>query len=122
MTLWSVPITLSTKRASKERNYTLVYTRFSYWLVSEPAEFDTISGTFDTGHARLLFSSKQVEYARYWLHNMGYTEDMVPQLYSDCLLIEGRDLRTVSPVNYETGGDLKGAIKVSTRHTSRISY
>jgi hypothetical protein len=70
-----------------------------------------------------LFSSKQVDYVRYWLHKTGYTKEMIPLPYSDCLLVEGQDLSSISPVVYENGGALRGAIKVcatSSRSYSRL--
>lgn len=69
-------------------------------------------GTFPTGEARLLFSSKQVDYIRYWLHAMQLTKKMIPMPYSDCLLTES-DLRSVSPAVYPDGGSLRKAIKAS---------
>ena len=63
-----------------------------------------------------MFSSKQVDYIRYWLHAMNLTEAEIPLPYSECLLLhgdgDGDDLRYVTEVVYKTGGDLRGAIKV----------
>ena len=69
------------------------------------------TGTFATGESRLLFSSAQVDYIRYWLHTMQLTKDVIPLPYSDCLLTES-NLRNVSPVVYRDGGSLRNAIKV----------
>ncbi|KIK56393.1 hypothetical protein GYMLUDRAFT_47164 [Collybiopsis luxurians FD-317 M1] len=55
---------------------------------------------------RSLFSSKQVEYIRYWLHAMVLTKDLLPLPYSNCLLRE-EDLLSVLPRNYRTGEGLK---------------
>lgn len=71
------------------------------------------SGFFESGQARLLFSSAQMDYIRYWLHAMGYTKEIVPLPYSDCLLTES-DLRNVSTVVYKDGLSLKNAVKVKT--------
>lgn len=68
-------------------------------------------GTFVTGESRLLFSSAQVDYIRYWLHTMQLTKDIIPLPYSDCLLTES-NLRNVSPVVYNDGGSLRNALKV----------
>jgi hypothetical protein len=70
-----------------------------------------LSGILDNGEARLLFSSAQVEYIRYWLHAMGLTKELIPLPYSDCLLTSAR-LQNISPVVYKTGGELHLAIKV----------
>ena len=64
-----------------------------------------------TGESRLLFSSAQVDYIRYWLHAMQLTKEIIPLPYSDCLLTES-NLRNVSPVVYHDGGSLRNAIKV----------
>lgn len=68
-------------------------------------------GTFHTGESRLLFSSAQVDYIRYWLHAMKLTKNIISLPYSDCLLTES-NLRNVSPVVYKDGGSLRNAIKV----------
>ena len=64
-----------------------------------------------TGESRLLFSSAQVDYIRYWLHAIGLTKEMIPLPYSDCLLTAS-DLRNVSTANYKDGGTLRNAVKV----------
>ncbi|KAF8076494.1 hypothetical protein FPV67DRAFT_1618269 [Lyophyllum atratum] len=76
-------------------------------------------GTFVTGESRLLFSSAQVDYIRYWLHAMQLTKEMIPLPYSDCLLTES-NLRGVSPVVYPDGGSLRGAIKKIDKNNKRL--
>ncbi|KAJ3512539.1 hypothetical protein NLJ89_g3465 [Agrocybe chaxingu] len=76
-------------------------------------------GTFETGEARLLFSSKQVDYIRYWLHAMQLTKEMIPLPYSDCMLTEA-NLRTVSPVVYESGSALHDALKLIEKNNRRL--
>ncbi|KJA30186.1 hypothetical protein HYPSUDRAFT_61027 [Hypholoma sublateritium FD-334 SS-4] len=76
-------------------------------------------GTFDSGEARLLFSSAQVDYLRYWLHAMKLTKTIVPLPYSDCLLTESL-LKTVSPVVYSDGFTLRNAIKVIDKNNKRL--
>lgn len=71
-----------------------------------------IRGTLSSGEARLLFSSAQVDYIRYWLHAMGLTKHTISLPYSDCLLTES-SLHTVSPVVYSDGSAVRAAIKVS---------
>ena len=73
---------------------------------------DPLPGTLENGEARLLFSSAQVEYIRYWLHTMGLTKELIPLPYSDCLLTSSR-LQNHSPVIFKTGGDLRQSLKVS---------
>jgi hypothetical protein len=70
-----------------------------------------LSGTLENGEARLMFSSEQVEYIRYWLHAMGLTKELIPLPYSDCLLTSSR-LQNHSPVVYKSGTELRNALKV----------
>ncbi|KAF9057652.1 hypothetical protein BJ165DRAFT_1422208 [Panaeolus papilionaceus] len=76
-------------------------------------------GIFHTGEARLLFSSAQVDYVRYWLHAVRLTKEMVPLPYSDCLLTQA-NLRTVSPVVYSDGFSLRNAIKGIDKNNRRL--
>ncbi|KAJ6628714.1 hypothetical protein B0H10DRAFT_1777313 [Mycena sp. CBHHK59/15] len=76
-------------------------------------------GTFPNGQSRLLMSSAQVDYIRYWLHAMKLTRDVIPIPYSECLLTED-ELRTVSPVVYQDGGSLRGAIKKIEKNNKRL--
>jgi hypothetical protein len=71
----------------------------------------SVQGTFHAGDSRLLFSSAQVDYVRYWLHAMKLTSSIIPMPYSDCMLVES-DLRNVSPVVFKTGGELRASNKV----------
>ncbi|KAI0268252.1 hypothetical protein BC834DRAFT_683755 [Gloeopeniophorella convolvens] len=76
-------------------------------------------GTLETGEARLLFSSAQVEYIRYWLHTMGLTRELIPLPYSECLLTASR-LQNHSPVVYKTGSELRAAIKVIDKNNKKL--
>lgn len=76
-------------------------------------------GTFPTGESRLLFSSAQVDYIRYWLHAMGLTKETIPLPYSDCLLT-GSDLRHVSTVVYKDGFSLRNAVKKIEKNNKRL--
>jgi hypothetical protein len=67
----------------------------------------------ENGESRLLFSSQQVEYMRYWLHAVGFTESRIPIPSSSYLLTES-SLKSTSPVTYKTGAELKAAVKVRT--------
>ncbi|EEB91598.1 hypothetical protein MPER_10017, partial [Moniliophthora perniciosa FA553] len=77
-------------------------------------------GTFHSGEERLLFSSKQVDYIRYWLHAMKLTENMIPLPYSECLLVEGSDLRYITTRVYKDGGALRGAIKILDKNNKKL--
>ncbi|KAF5344148.1 hypothetical protein D9758_008845 [Tetrapyrgos nigripes] len=77
-------------------------------------------GIFPNGENRLLFSSKQIDYIRYWLHAMQLTEKIIPLPYSDCLLTEAF-LQGVSPVTFKTGGDLKMHLKEQNKINKKIS-
>ena len=74
-----------------------------------PPHFGT--GTLPDGESRLLFSSKQMEYLRYWIKAMGLVDRLLPLPNSDYLLT--RDiLSTVSPVYFKNPGELKSIQKV----------
>ncbi|KAF8505779.1 hypothetical protein F5888DRAFT_1651703 [Russula emetica] len=76
-------------------------------------------GTLENGEARLLFSSAQVEYIRYWLHAMGLTKELIPLPYSDCLLTSSR-LQNHSPVVYKTGTELRSALKMIDKNNRKL--
>ncbi len=63
---------------------------------------------------RLLFSSAQVEYMRYWLHTVKLTAEPIPLPTSE-YLIQAGDLLTCSPDVYKDPAALKKAIKVRSR-------
>ncbi|KAJ6485150.1 hypothetical protein C8R47DRAFT_550441 [Mycena vitilis] len=58
-------------------------------------------GTFHDGQARVLFSSAQVDYLRYWMHAMKLTENMIPLPYSDCMFLES-SVANASPTVFES--------------------
>ncbi|KAJ7507914.1 hypothetical protein B0H11DRAFT_2314879 [Mycena galericulata] len=66
-------------------------------------------GTFEDGQARVLFSSAQVDYLRYWMHAMQLTQDFIPLPYSHCLFV---DLRSVVPTVFRNLGALSFTSKV----------
>ncbi|EJF61210.1 hypothetical protein DICSQDRAFT_136768 [Dichomitus squalens LYAD-421 SS1] len=73
-------------------------------------------GTFESNEMRLLFSSAQIEYMRYWLHACGLTRDPIPIPSSEYLIKPG-DLRNCSPDVYSDAAVLKRAIKVRRRRS-----
>jgi hypothetical protein len=97
-------------RASKESSFSSVSSSHTTCCPSGQSSLYR-SGTLENGEARLLFSSAQVEYIRYWLHAMGFTKELIPLPYSDCLLTSSR-LQNHSPVVYKTGIELRNALKV----------
>ncbi|KAJ2936704.1 hypothetical protein H1R20_g387, partial [Candolleomyces eurysporus] len=76
-------------------------------------------GTLENGEARLMFSLKQVDYIRYWLHALGMTKEVIPLPYSDCLMTN-EELRTVSPITYEDGTALRGALKGIDKNNKKL--
>ncbi|TDL29582.1 hypothetical protein BD410DRAFT_780030 [Rickenella mellea] len=72
-----------------------------------------------TGQARLLYSSAQVEYIRYWLHAMGLTKELLPMPSSESLLTTS-NLRNHTPVIYKTAEDLKKAVKMIDKNNKRL--
>ncbi|KZV76094.1 hypothetical protein PENSPDRAFT_570434 [Peniophora sp. CONT] len=71
---------------------------------------DLFVGVLKNGESRLLFSSKQVEYARYWIYAMGLTKEPLPLPCSDVLILPN-ELKHVGSMYYKTGSDLRGALK-----------
>ena len=69
-------------------------------------------GTMPDGESRLLFSSAQIEYIRYWLKAMGLTQELLPLPSTDYLLTK-TSLKAVSPVVYESVQAMRNALKVS---------
>ncbi|KAJ7638906.1 hypothetical protein FB45DRAFT_904230 [Roridomyces roridus] len=67
-------------------------------------------GTFQDGQARLLFSSAQVEYLRYWLHAMRLTPSLIPLPFSDCMFLT-EDVSNAEPVVFGSAGELVAASK-----------
>ncbi|KAJ7179045.1 hypothetical protein C8R46DRAFT_1072301 [Mycena filopes] len=76
-------------------------------------------GTFHNGEQRLLFSSAQIDYIRYWLHAMRLTEAIIPLPYSDCLLTSS-EFSNVTTVVYTDGGALRGAVKAIEKNNKRL--
>ncbi|KAF9247299.1 hypothetical protein BU15DRAFT_38431 [Melanogaster broomeanus] len=76
-------------------------------------------GTLQNFETRLLFSSAQVEYLRYWLHAMQLTKHLIALPYSDCLLTES-SLRNVSPVQFKTKEELRKALKQIEKNNKRL--
>jgi len=76
-----------------------------------PISYLSHLGTLQNFETRLLVSSAQVEYLRYWLHAIGLTKNLISLPYSDCLLTES-SLRHVSPVIFKAKEELKSALKV----------
>ncbi|KAI6034344.1 hypothetical protein BKA83DRAFT_4188596 [Pisolithus microcarpus] len=76
-------------------------------------------GTLQNFESRLLLSSAQVEYMRYWLHAMQLTKHPIPLPYSDCLLTES-NLRHVSPVHFKTREALRTTLKQIEKNNKRL--
>ncbi|KAH8813461.1 hypothetical protein DL96DRAFT_1535635 [Flagelloscypha sp. PMI_526] len=76
-------------------------------------------GTFANGESRLLFSSKQVDYIRYWLHAMKLTKEMLPMPYSTCMLTAS-NLKHIAPSVYKTADDLKKGFKTMDKINKKL--
>ncbi|TFL05863.1 hypothetical protein BDV98DRAFT_560765 [Pterulicium gracile] len=77
-------------------------------------------GALANGERRLLVSTKQVSYARYWLHEMGLTKQLIPAPYAHCLLTTPRDLVSADPTFFAQGLDLKNAKKNVDKENKRL--
>ncbi|CAL1700743.1 unnamed protein product [Somion occarium] len=69
--------------------------------------------------ARLLFSSAQVEYIRYWLHAVGLTKKLIP-IPSSEYMIKLSDLRSCSPAVYSNAAAFKKAFKQLDKANKRL--
>lgn len=76
-------------------------------------------GTLENGESRLLYTSKQIEYVRYWLHATGYTEDPIP-LPGSAYLLTDSSLKNTYPITFHTMADLKNALKDLTKNNKRL--
>ncbi|RDX55588.1 hypothetical protein OH76DRAFT_1396980 [Lentinus brumalis] len=76
-------------------------------------------GTFESGEMRLLFSSAQLEYLRYYMHTLGLTKEPIP-LPSSEYLIQQKDLVHCSPDVYNEASVLKRAIKTIDKNNKRL--
>ncbi|KAG8891747.1 hypothetical protein FRB99_003386, partial [Tulasnella sp. 403] len=72
-----------------------------------------------TNEIRLLFTSKQIEYTRYWLYEMEITPDKVPIPGVGYILTEDK-FKSLTPTLYKTGTDLKRALKDLTKANKRL--
>ena len=115
-----IQITPSTRRASKAPNSTWVTDLAASCIMQHPISYLAhLLGTLQNFETRLLFSSAQVEYIRYWLHAIGLTKNLISLPYSDCLLTES-SLRHVTPVTFKAKEELKSALKVCCQCAVRI--
>ncbi|KAF9495400.1 hypothetical protein BDN71DRAFT_1447561 [Pleurotus eryngii] len=76
-------------------------------------------GTFPSGESRLLMSSAQIDYCRYWLHSVGKTTQMIALPYSDCLLTPS-NLTSISAKLVKTGWDLKNIVKKIEKSNKKL--
>ncbi|KAJ6628713.1 hypothetical protein B0H10DRAFT_2209178 [Mycena sp. CBHHK59/15] len=76
----------------------------------------TYIGTFHDGQERLLFSSAQVDYLRYWMHAMRLTVDLLPLPYSDCMFAAS-SVRAAAPAVF---ADL-GALSATSKKLGRMN-
>ncbi|KZT20365.1 hypothetical protein NEOLEDRAFT_1075745 [Neolentinus lepideus HHB14362 ss-1] len=86
-----------------------------------PLMEDPSKGVLKNQESRLMFSSAQVEYVRYWLHAMKLTEEPIPIPDSEALLTS-EQLQTVSPVFYTDAATLKKAIKTIEKNNKKLRY
>ncbi|KZT12480.1 uncharacterized protein LAESUDRAFT_718741 [Laetiporus sulphureus 93-53] len=78
-------------------------------------------GTFANGEMRLLMSSAQIEYMRYWLHAVGLTDSLIPLPASDWM-IRPSELANCSPCVYREASVLKKAIKTIDKNNKKLKF
>ncbi|EJU06042.1 hypothetical protein DACRYDRAFT_45381 [Dacryopinax primogenitus] len=77
--------------------------------------------TIPNGEQRLCFSSKQLEYMRYWLQAAKAIDKLedIPLPSSEYLILESQ-VKSVSPVTYRTPKDLKSAMRDLSKFNKRV--
>src|SRR5882672_5523947 len=68
-------------------------------------------GSLPSGQLRLMFSSAQIEYIRYWIHAMKLSTSLLPIPSSEYLLTHSV-LRDCSEVYYKSPAELRKGFKV----------
>lgn len=78
-------------------------------------------GALPSGESRLLFSSAQIEYIRYYLHALGFLSDLsqLPLPNSSYMLIPSPDL-SVSPSHYDDAAVLRRAVRQIDKYNKKI--
>ncbi|KAH7105620.1 hypothetical protein BKA62DRAFT_813534 [Auriculariales sp. MPI-PUGE-AT-0066] len=76
-------------------------------------------GTRKDGEARLLYSLKQIEYIRYWLHQMGLTKKPL-SLPNSTYLLTHDDFDSIPTHTYKTSKELKDAQKTLQKNNKRL--
>ncbi|KAG8815093.1 hypothetical protein FRC17_000870 [Serendipita sp. 399] len=76
-------------------------------------------GVLPDHESRMLFSSKQVEYLRYWIHAMGLVDRLIPLPHSDYLLTMDV-LGSVAPVVIKTAAEMRLQQKQIDKHNRRV--
>ncbi|KAF7332088.1 hypothetical protein MKEN_00089300 [Mycena kentingensis (nom. inval.)] len=76
-----------------------------------PCGVELWKGELKSGDVRILFTSKQFDYIRYWLHAVGLTKEILPLPNSESLLVEDDFKSVPQPWLFETGGELRLAQK-----------
>ncbi|KAG8829487.1 hypothetical protein FRC18_009270 [Serendipita sp. 400] len=76
-------------------------------------------GVLPDHESRMLFSSKQIEYLRYWLHAMGLVDHLIPIPHSEYLLTM-EILGSVAPVVIKTAAEMRQQQKLIDKHNRRV--
>ncbi|KAG8891007.1 hypothetical protein FRB98_000016 [Tulasnella sp. 332] len=89
-------------------------------LSSEGGGLELTLGTMKTNNeSRMLFSTAQVEYVRYWLYEMGITPQQIP-LPRACYIVTPDMLRSEVQTMYKTAQDLRKALKDLGKANKRV--
>ncbi|KAF9513247.1 hypothetical protein BS47DRAFT_1376767 [Hydnum rufescens UP504] len=75
--------------------------------------------TLTNGESRLMFSSAQIEYIRYYLKAVGLVDKLIP-IPSSNYLLTSASLRNVSPVYYDSATALRNALKNITKNNRKL--
>ncbi|KAG8813914.1 hypothetical protein FRC17_001381 [Serendipita sp. 399] len=91
---------------------------FIVWAVLFSLAF-VWTGVLPDHESRKLFSSKQIEYLRYWIHAMGLVDRLIPLPHSEYLLTMDV-LGSVAPVVIKTAAEMRLQQKQIDKHNRRV--
>ncbi|TFK55940.1 hypothetical protein OE88DRAFT_1652472 [Heliocybe sulcata] len=91
-------------------------------LMEDPSKgIELYMGVLHNQESRLMLSSAQVEYIRYWLHAMKLTEELIPIPNSEAMMTS-EQLQTVSPIFYTDAAVLKKAVKTIEKNNKKLRW
>jgi hypothetical protein len=87
---------------------------------NEPQGLKLYMGTMPSGESRLLFSSTQVEYMRYWLQTVMKIDPKTLPFPNSSYLMTSESLSSISPIYYDSGPTLRRAQRQIEKYNKKI--